>query len=153
MKMFLKFILSAVLILAILPISTFASTEVTDNENIIHFEDGSYITIELISVDTRTSGTKTGSKTYCYKNSDGVEEWRAILTGTFTYNGSSATCTATNCNVTITNTNWYTVSKTVSKSGASALGDLVMGRKWLGITVEKENFKMQITCSPNGTLS
>ena len=153
MKTFCKVILSAFLILAMIPFGVFASAETAESENIIYFDDGSYMTIELTVMDMRASGTKSGSKTYRYYGNDGVEEWRATLTGTFTYTGSSATCTASSCSVTITDTDWYTVSKTASKSGSTALADVTMGRKFLGITVEKKAVNIQINCSASGTLS
>lgn len=150
MKNCLKVVLLVLLIVAMLPVCVFAASE---TENVIYLDNGSYITIELSYMESRASGTKSGSKTYRYNNSDGVEEWRAVLTGSFTYTGTTATCTASSCSVTITNDNWYTVSKTASKSGASALGELTMGRKWLGITVDKETLSMKITCDASGNLS
>jgi len=154
MKRFLSMALvSVLLVVAFLPINTYASTSTQADENIIYFEDGSYITIELTCAETRASGTKTGSKTYRFNNSNGVEQWRAVLRGTFSYTGSSATCTAASCDVTISNSSFYVVSKDVSKSGNAALCELVMGKKLLGITVSKDTINMQITCDANGNLS
>ena len=153
MKKLSKIILALFLILALLPFSAFATTETPHFENVIYFDDGSYMTVELSVMESRASGTKNGSKTYRYYANDGTEEWRAVLSGTFTYTGSSATCTASSCSVTITNTAWYTVSKTATKSGSNALGTVVMGRKVLGITIAKETYNMQITCDANGNLS
>ncbi len=153
MKHFLKILVLTLLIVSLLPFSTLAATDIREEDGIIYLDDGSYITIELLCVETRASGTKTGSKTYTYRDSDGAEEWRAVLSGTFTYTGTSATCTASSCNVAITDTAWHTISKTASKSGSSALGELVMGRKFLGITIVKETVNMRITCDANGNLS
>ena len=55
--------------------------------------------------------------------------------------------------MTITNTNWYIVSKSATKSGNAAVGELTMGRKFLGIIVEKVPVSMRITCDANGNLS
>ena len=151
MKRLFTILTAALLLVSMLSISTFATTEV--KENIIYLDNGCYITVELTVAEARASGTKTASKTYTYRASDGTEEWRAVLRGTFSYTGSSATCTAASCDVTITNTNWYIVSKAATKSGASALGELTMGRKFLGITVDKEPVSMRITCDANGNLS
>ncbi len=153
MKHILKTIAIMLLVVAMLPVNIFAATNISETDNVIYLDNGDYITIDLSSVDTRASGTKTGSKTYTYRNSSGDEEWRAVLKGTFSYTGSSATCTASSCTVTITNTAWYQVSKTASKSGASAVAELTMGRKFLGITVDKETVSMSITCDANGNLS
>lgn len=153
MKHCLKIFVLAILICALLPVNTFAATDIPKEENVIYFNDGSYITITLSVIDSRASGTKTGSKTYTYRGNDGVEEWRAVLSGTFTYTGSSATCTAASCDVTITDTAWHVVSKTASPSSNSALGELTMGRKFLGITIDKETVSMRITCDAGGNLS
>ena len=153
MKRIIASILLAVLIIGCLPTNTLAASTQTQKENIILFEDGSYITITLTETGNRATNTKTGTKTYSYTDENGDTAWKAVLTGTFTYTGSSATCTASSCNVTIYNSAWYVVSKTATKSGNKALADLTMGRKLLGITVSKKAIALQITCSASGTLS
>lgn len=149
----LKFIVVILLLLALLPMNVFASENTEYTADIIYLEDGSYITIETQVLQTRATQTRVGNKTYTYSNSSDVEEWKAVLTGTFTYTGTTSTCTASSCTVTITNTNWYEVSKTAGKSGNTATADLVMGRKFLGITVQKETLNMTLTCDANGNLS
>ena len=142
-----------VLVLAfVFPINAMAAS-VPSAQEVIYFEDGSYITVTLSETQARASGTKSGSKTYRSYTSDGTEEWRAVLSGTFTYTGSSATCTASSCNVTISNTAWYVVSKTATKSGNTAKASITMGRKLLGITIEKKSAELSLSCSANGTLS
>lgn len=153
MKHYFKVILTTLLIIAMLPVNVLAADDISNTENIINLDNGDYIIVQLTSMESRASGTKTASKTYTYYGSDDVESWRAVLRGTFTYNGSSATCTASSCDITISNSAWYVVSKTPTKSGSSALCELVMGRKLLGITVSKETVSMRITCDANGNLS
>ena len=143
----LSFTLAFVLILAVLPCQTHAAE--TDDAGIIYLDNGDYITIEISSATTRTTASK--SKTFKYHNSSGEEEWRAVLSGTFTYNGTTATCTASSCDVTITDTAWSVNSKTVGKSGASATAELTMCKKLLGfITTSEKSLSMTLTCSPNG---
>ncbi len=137
----------------IFPINAMAASIQSTEERSVYFEDGSYITVTLSEVQTRASGTKSGSKTYRSYTSDGTEEWRAVLTGTFTYTGSSATCTASSCNITISNTAWYVVSKTATKSSNTAKASITMGRKLLGVTIEKKSADLSLSCSANGTLS
>lgn len=119
----------------------------------IYFDDGSRIVITLQILQPRASGTKTASKTYSYVNGNGVEEWRAVLTGTFSYTGTSAMCTSSSCNVTIYESAWYEISKMAGKSGGTATADLTMGLKYLGITTKKVPVKMTLTCDANGNLS
>ena len=154
MKRFFSMVLAATFLLAaLLPMNAYAAADTQVNEAVVYFEDGSYMTVELTWAESRASGTKTGSKTYRFNNSNGVEQWRAVLRGTFSYTGSSATCTAASCDVTISNSSFYVVSKGVNKSGNAALCELVMGKKLLGVTVSKDKINMQITCDATGNLS
>ena len=153
MKKIFKIAILVVLVLAMFPVSVFAAEDTQNTNDIIYLEDGSYITVELVVMDTRATNTKTGSKIYRYKDSDGVELWNVTLQGTFSYTGSSATCTASSVSVSIINDNWYTVSKSASKSGAKAIGEATVGRKLLGVTIKKETLNMTLTCSGSGTLS
>lgn len=153
MKRFFTILTMLLLLVSMLTINAFATTKTQETKNTIYLDNGCYITVELSVVETRASGAKSASKTYTYRGSDGAEEWRAVLRGSFSYTGSSATCTAASCDVTITDTDWYIVSKTATRSGSSALGELTMGRKFLGITVDKEPVSMRITCDANGNLS
>lgn len=153
MKRLLSIALLVALLITLLPTNTYAAVNTEVDEGMIYLDDGSYITVALTWTDTRASGTRTGSKTYTCKSSAGEELWSAVLRGTFTYTGSSASCTAASCDVTISNTNWYVVSKSAAKSGNAAVGELTMGRKFLGITVDKESINIHITCDANGNLS
>lgn len=152
MKRFLSFALLVILTISLLPVHAYAVKDTQSDKTIIYLDDNSYITVEVSEVESRASGTKTGSKTYRYYNNN-VEEWKAVLRGTFSYTGSSATCTASSCDVTISDSAWYTVSKNVSKSGNSANCTLTMGRKFLGITISKETINMTLSCDANGNLS
>ena len=122
-------------------------------ENVIYFADGSYVTITLEEIGARASGSKTGKKTYTYTDSNGEASWQAVLSGTFTYTGTSATCTASDCDITIYESVWYVVSNTPAKSSNVASVALTMGRKFLGITIEKKNYTWSITCDKDGNLS
>lgn len=144
----------ALLLITALVISLAAfQVSAEQEENVIYLDDGSYILISVSSVNERATSTKNGSKSYKYYTSDGNLAWEAVLYGTFTYTGTTATCTSSSCSVTISNTVWYVVSKGTSKSGASALGEVTMGRKVLGVTVDKETVSMSLTCDANGNLS
>lgn len=153
MKRFVRIAISILLVLALLPVSSLAATETPKEETIIYLDNGCYITVELTTAESRAARSKSGSKTYTYYGNNGIEEWRAVLTGIFSYTGTSATCTSASCNVTITDTDWYEVSKTATRSGNAAVGELTMGRRFLGITIDKESLTMRITCDVNGNLS
>ncbi len=151
----MKRIICAVLICSLLlcgmPVNCFAE-EI--KECVVDvFEDGSYLTDELIVVQYRVNNTKSGTRIRNYYTSDGTLEWKAVLSGTFTYTGTTSTCTSSSCNVTIYNSDWYTVSKSASKSGNTATASVTMGKKLLGVTVATIPVSLTLTCDNNGNLS
>lgn len=121
--------------------------------NTIYYRDGSYLEMNIQMAESRTAGTKNGTKTYVYKNSDGVLQWKAVLSGTFTYTGTASSCTKSSCSVTIYDLDWYEVSKVAGKSGSSATCELTMGYKVFGITTKKIPVSMSLNCDVNGILS
>lgn len=150
MRKVLCCILSILLITSMFSLQGAAAEQ---SENAIYFEDGSYMVILIQETQTRAVGMKTGTKTYSYYSNSGNLEWQAVLSGSFTYTGSSAACSASDCSVTISNSSWYVVSKSVGKSGSSATCELTMGLKFLGITTDKETVNMKLSCDANGNLS
>ena len=148
-----RIVASFLSILMLLPMLMLGISAEGYDANVIYFDDGSHIVITIEEFGLRSSGTKSGRATYNYYDSDGVLEWKAVLNGTFTYNGSSATCTASTCNVTTYDSAWYTVSKSSGKSGNSATAAVTMGKKLLGVTITKVPVDMILSCDANGNLS
>lgn len=150
MKRIICSLLAAVLVLGWIP---FFGSAAEREQEIIQFEDGSYIVAEVITRGTRASGSTSGSKKYTYYNKTNVAQWKAVLDGAFTYNGSSATCTSASCSVTIYNSEWYTISKSASKNGSTAYGSVTMGTVALGTVEERVPASLSIKCDKNGNLS
>lgn len=150
MKRMISGILILALVLSVLPLDCFA----TDTETVVkRYADGSYMT-ETLSVQTaRASGSKTGTKTRSYYNADDTLAWQVVLTGKFTYTGSTATCTSSSVSTNIYESGWYTVSKSATKSGNSANGTAVIGEKVLGVTLGKVQVDLTLSCDANGNLS
>ncbi len=118
----------------------------------ITFDDGTYIEIELV-VSEMTRGNRSGSKAYtCYNESDEAM-WKATVTGSFTYDGRYATCTSSSCTVTIYNSAWYTISKTAWTDENFAKATVEMGKKMLGVTVNRETHNLFLLCDRYGNLS
>lgn len=136
-----------------MPTNVQAAEATKQVEEVIYLDDGYYITVELTEIESRATNTKSGSKTYVFHGSDGNEEWRAVLSGTFTYTGSSSTCTDSRCVITVTDTDWYLISKSAGKSGSSATATVTMGRKFMGVQLEEETTNLTLTCDKNGKLS
>ena len=121
------------------------------NVTIIQLENGDYIEVEIVSSLTRASTSST--KTYTYKNSSGVAQWKALLNGTFTYNGTTSSCTSASVAVSIYDNAWYTISKSATKSGSAAYGTVTMGYQTLGVTTTQRTQNLFLLCDANGNLS
>lgn len=154
MKRALSLIFCLIITLSTLtPFSAHAAESSDQEKEIIVFEDGSYLEIITSSLPARASGSTTGTKTYTYVDNSNVLQWRAVLTASFTYTGTSSTCTSANCSVSISNSAWYVVSNSTSRSGNTATTNLTMGRKALGVTVSKPSFVITLSCDKDGNLS
>ena len=145
-------ILATLILIVSLPVQAFAA-ETAETSSVIYLENGDYITITIQEIEGRASGTTSGHKDLTYTASSGTVCWKATLSGTFTYTGTSATCTASSCSVTIYENNWYTVSKSATKSGNTATATITMGRKFLGVTIAKDTYDITLSCDKNGNLS
>ncbi len=131
-----------------------ATTINTDSiRNIIVFENSDCLLESTPVVISEQRGSVTGQVFYRYRNSDGVIRWTATLTGTFTYNGSTATCTAASCETSVQQGNWHETYNHAYPSGNTAQADVTMVRKVLFITVQTETAHLILTCDGNGNLS
>lgn len=120
----------------------------------VYFEDGSYAVITLSTApQTRAGNTVSGGKDWSYYDANDKLCWVVTLTGSFTYNGSSATCTSANIDATIYESGWSCSSKSAYASGSSAIGSATMVRKVLGVQVDSVPVSLKITCDKNGALS
>lgn len=129
----------------------------TSNIIVETFEDGSYIETVIEEIETSstysTTSTKSGKKTSTYKNSSGDALWSVSVTGTFTYNGSSATCTKSTVSTASYNNNWKITASSSSKSGASAKATATAAKYSSGIYIISTTQSVTLTCSKSGTLS
>jgi len=149
MKRILLLLITGVLLFTMIPVNSMAS----ENSPIIYFEDGSYIVETFVESNARSSYEKSGSKVRTFYDRDGNAAWKAVLNGTFTYNGTSATCTNASVSVNIYDSNWYMISKSASKSGNTATGTVEMGYKTLGVTTRNVTTDLTLTCDKDGNLS
>ena len=150
-------VLLIVMIMFSLNVPAFAVDNI-DNENTVieYLEDGSCFITTITVVEENSAyatNTKTFTKTVSYKDEDGIVCWKATLTATFRYTGSSATCTESDVTYTVSNSKWKITSATASKSGNIATADVTAKRYTLGIPVETLNRTITMTCSANGTIS
>lgn len=162
MKKLLIFITTLSLFL-ICPISTSANTLYTTENNTLqieHLDNGDYIETTFQSLPSPTyalfASTKTTqqiskTKKITYKNKAGNIIWYISITGTFTYNGSSAKCISCSHNAKSYGKSWTIKSVSSSKSGNSATATAVI--KQSGNISRTYNEQVTITCSKNGTIS
>ena len=152
MKRFVAFFVAFVLTISALPFAIGA--ERYDGESlVVQFEDGSYITEKITLTQFLRGGTVSGSKEQNFYDSNGNICWKVILYGTFSYNGSSATCTSSSCDVTIYSSDWYVISKSAGKSGNSATASVTMGELAAGVTVKQVPIFLVLNCDGKGNIS
>lgn len=154
MKRIAALLLTVTMVLLLLPVNAYAASDFQETQviEVQRFTDGSYLVITIQSIETYASGAKTGTDTCTYYSASNEILWEAVLTGTFTYNGTTATCTASSCDVTIYDNNWYVISKSASKSANAATGTVTMGYKFLGITIKQDTYDLSLSCDPYGNL-
>ena len=91
MKKITCFLLTTILMMCWM---AFPGSAAECKQEIIQFEDGSYAIVEVTTSGARAAKSVNGSKQYTYCDSDGVAQWKAVLNGSFTCSGSTATCTS-----------------------------------------------------------
>lgn len=132
--------------------SNILSTEIIYLTDDLYFEI--YLTEESSSSSTyATTQTKSASKTYNLKNSDGDVLAKFKLTATFSYNGSASSCTSVSHSTTIYDDAWEFKSASSSKSGKVATGNFTLKKYVLFICTQTVTDSITITCDANGNLS
>ena len=128
------------------------------NSQIIYLENGDYLETKIqseqtklplseISLFTRSTKQITKTKTSTYKSASGKSMWSVSITGTFTYNGSSAKCVSCSHS----SKTYTTKSISSSKKDNSATANVVAVHTVNGSNSIKRY--VTITCSKNGTIS
>lgn len=152
MKRVIWCVITCLFVISLLPM--YCNATAYGEETIIEtFEDGSYLTERILSVQTRSSGTVSGSKERNFYNSNGNLCWKVVLNGSFSYTGSSATCTSASCSAEAFGYGWYVISKSASKSGNTASASATMGERAGGITVNQVSSYLTLQCDGSGNLS
>lgn len=113
------------------------------------YDNGAYAVITVYDNTTARAGTKTGHKDYEYYVS-GSLAWTFTVYGSFSYNGSSATCTAASATCDIRDSGWKLTSNEAYPSGSAAIAKGVMQKKSTGKRVYPT---VTLTCTPNGVLA
>lgn len=160
MKKILSVILTVVLLVMTFSIvAVSAENEVVVSRETIYNSDGSYteivITERVSNIMPRAETyTKSGSKRYNYRNSNGSILWTFTLNGTFTVRaGVSATCTNASYSTSNIASGWSLDSASTGKSANKAIGNATFKYKVLLVTTKTENISVTLSCDGNGNLS
>lgn len=86
-----------------------------------------------------------GSKVYTYYSSDGRMLWQATIQGQFRRSPTGVRCVDAKCEVEVFDDRWYIVSTDTNLYGHHAAGEVVMGRNFLGIPVDRETVRMSLS--------
>ena len=113
------------------------------------YDNGAYAVITVYDNTTARGGTKNGRKDFDYYES-GSLAWTFTVHGSFSYNGSSATCTAASATCDIRDSGWKLTSNEAYPSGSAAIAKGVMQKKSTGKRVYPT---VTLTCTPNGVLA
>ena len=149
-KKAVAFLLAAVLVVCF-SVTAFAAD---DNGRVVsrrveQYDNGAYAVITVYDNTTARGGTKNGRKDFDYYES-GSLAWTFTVHGSFSYNGSSATCTAASYTYNINKSEWYRVKGEAYPSGSAAVANGTMRRSSDGREVYP---KVTLTCTPNGVLA
>lgn len=147
-------------ILLVVNVSAADDVSYTADEAIEYLDDGSCFVTKTETIMNYSgmqffSGASTcsGKKTKTYKSSSGVKLWEVSVSGTFSYDGTSATCTKATVSAKSYSTSWKVSKKSASKSGnkarAKATGTCYKDSK-VYCTYTKT---VALECSKNGKLS
>ena len=113
------------------------------------YENGAYAVVTVYDDTIARAGTKTGHKDYKYYVS-GSLAWTYTVHGSFSYNGSSASCTAASATCDIRDSGWKLTSNEAYPSGSAAVAKGTMRRSSDGREVYP---KVTLTSTPNGVLA
>lgn len=163
MKKFLAIIMSVMLSVGLMGLNISAASDDTINRTLIsetveYLEDGSSITISVYEDNapmTRASTySKSGSKTYTARNSDGDILWKFTVQGVFSVTeGSSSSCTSSKYTSEIVDDSWSLKTASASKSGNKAIGNATYQSKVLFIVTDTKSCTVELKCDTYGNLS
>ena len=155
--------LCTVLLLAIIPKTTFAGDSITQSE-IEYLPDGSYYETILEDGENlnsrynfiklfKVSKTSTKSKTTYYRSRTGKILWYVKVTGTFKYCNGSSKCTSAYVSASSKSQEWKIIYKSSSYSGNKAIATATGSHFSNGQSTLKRTKTVVLKCSATGKFS
>lgn len=150
------FMLTALLVIAISAVPCFGTTRTDSSVNTICYNDGSYAVVTTtthlplmtnVLNKATNSLTKSSSKTYDYYDKSNSKVWTFTVSGTFTYDGTTARAIRSSCSASA-NSGWECTKKTSKCSGATVTGNATF--RLNGVS---KKATIKLTCSANGSIS
>lgn len=151
-KLFVVFLLIALLCCTVFctPVSAAPLSEAS-KITVEYLENGDYIET-IISEDSLTRSSKSGTKTKNYKNSNGDIMWSVTVRGTYTYDGIVALCTSCSHSTSVYSSAWSIKNSSSSRSGNTATANATATLK-MGLISQDYSMSVSLSCNANGTLS
>lgn len=150
MKRTISLLLVAALLMMVLPLKITVSAEPVTHTDKVLLPDGSYLVYTVTSMRNRSTNRTYGSTDIDYRSKEGTLCWSATLSGSFTYDGKSATCVDASITTKVYRSGWYTASKSAHASGNTAVGYVTMGNSATGEVFPRT---ITLTCDKNGNRS
>lgn len=153
MKKFISLVCVVFILFSVCTCYAFATDEtITDIE---YYDDGSYTVTMVMHTYSllATSNTVTRTTECKHYDSNNNLDWKAAITATFTYNGTTASCTSVSKSHTIYDSSWKLTSSNTSKTGATATGNFTFKHYVLSIPNKTVNKTLTLTCDKNGNVS
>ena len=80
-------------------------------------------------------------------------QWKAVLTGTFTFDGTVSTCLSINSKVEIYNSRWHEVYNHSFVTGITSVANIAVGKEYMGITLVTDYVQLFLSSDAKGNLS
>ena len=151
MKRIIAFILTVLVLTGCFSCAVFATHEKVIT--VEFFEDGSYGVICVSNQLFLRAGSVSRTKSYSFYDNDHNLGWKASITASFNYNGTTASCTNVSKSTTIYDNAWECTASSCNKSGATATGNFTFKRYVTLIPVQTINKTLTLTCDPNGNIT
>lgn len=152
MKKLLSTLLIVTVLISLCSVSAMAAEPSVEQRTVTYFPDGSYMVKTITEANTALAlsgtSTKSGSAIEDYFDASGKLLVRAIVNGTFEYDGTTAKATSASYGYKVVSSDWSFRSGSASCSGDTATATV---RFWHGII--PHSLSVSLTCSATGVLS
>lgn len=149
MKKLLSLLLCGIFVIGVycIPASAAEPEDILISRTVEILENKDYIITEVYESTIQPRSSKIGYGTATYYNASGTAIWNVVVTGTFTYNGTTSSATSSSATVNLFSDNATFISKSANYSGntATATGTVRYSASQITRTA-------RVSCDKNGNL-